>query len=310
MGGVNRVLMTALLAPAALGGVQPAPSRLSIEGVWNFSTLTPLERPAEFANRAVISDAEAAAWANSQIVRDDRDRRDGGAALDVSRAVNDYWFDRGTALARGRGGRMTSLIVDPPDGRMPALTPAARTRVAAAAAAVREHPSDGPEDRSLQERCLSFNAGPPMLPGVYNNIVEIEEMPGYIVIFNEMIHEARLVPLADSRRTPPVLRRWQGVPRGRWDGPTLVVDSTGFLQPLNLRGADAELHLIERFSPLDANTLLYSFTVDDATAYARPWTAEVPMTRTNDRIFEYACHEGNYALPDILRGARYEDSHR
>jgi hypothetical protein len=301
------------LALGALTGVTPRaatvvaqPSRASdIDGIWSFSTLTPLERPTEFAEKPFVSDAEAAAWVKQQIDRNNRDRRDGGAEVDVGRAVNDYWFERGSELARLEGKRMTSLVVDPPDGRMPPLTEKSRATLAARAADNRQHPADGPENRSLQERCLSFNAGPPMLPGPYNNYVQIVQVPGYVIIFNEMIHDARLVPLDDRPRPPSAVRRWQGEPRGRWDGATLIVDSTNFTERSNVRGADENLHLVERLSRVDANALRYEFTVDDPTAFAKPWTAVLPMRKTGDRLFEYACHEGNYALMDILRGARY-----
>ena len=294
----------------------PQPPAPSLEGVWSFSTLTPLERPAEFAGRPLISDAEAAAWVKQNLERNNRDRRDGGAEVDVGRAVNDYWFERGTELSRRDGRRMTSLVVDPPDGRLPPLTADARAKLAARAADNREHPADGPENRSLQERCLSFNAGPPMLPGPYNNYVQILQMPGYVIIFTEMIHDARIVPIekgtGDLARTDtrPRLQRWLGQPHGRWDGATLVVESTNFTANTSLRGADEHLHLTERFTRADAHTLLYELTVDDPTAFTRPWTAQLPMTRTDDRLFEYACQEGNYALMDILRGARYQERMR
>jgi len=281
-----------------------------LEGVWSFSTLTPLERPSEFADRPLISEAEAAAWVTQTLERNNRDRRDGGPQVDVGRAVNDYWFERGTGLAMSGGRRMTSLIVDPPDGHMPALTPAARARAAADAAEARQHPADGPENRSLQERCLAFNAGPPMLPGPYNNYVQIFEMTGYVIILNEMIHDARLVPLDNRPRQPPSVRRWQGEPRGHREGNTLVIDSTNFSMATNLRGADEHLHLVERLTRVDEETLRYEFTVDDPTAFTRPWSVLLPMKKTADRLFEYACHEGNYALMDILRGARYDETHK
>src|SRR4051794_38721680 len=212
------VLTLAALASVARVSLLAQAGRGSLEGTWNFSTLTPLERPAEFAGRATVSDAEAGAWVTQSIERNDRDRRDGGAGVDVARAVNDYWFDRGENLALNRGRRMTSLIIDPPDGRVPSLTPDAQKRLAADAADNRAHPADGPENRSLQERCLAFNAGPPMLPGPYNNIVRIFEMPGFVVILNEMIHDARIVPLDSRPRLPEIVRRWQGESRGHWEG--------------------------------------------------------------------------------------------
>jgi hypothetical protein len=296
------VLTLAVLASIERPPLLAQAARSSIEGTWNFSTLTPLERPAEFAGRATVTDAEADAWVAQSLERNNRDRRDGGAGVDVARAVNDYWFDRGEDLALNRGRRMTSLIIDPPDGRLPPMS--------ADTADNRTHPADGPENRSLQERCLSFNAGPPMLPGPYNNIVQIFEMPGFVVIVNEMIHDARIVPLDNRPRLPEGFRRWQGESRGRWEGSTLVIETTKFSARTNVRGGDQQLRLTERLTLADPQTLHYEFTVDDPTAFARPWTGLLPMTRTTEPMFEYACHEGNHALMDILRGARYEEAHR
>jgi hypothetical protein len=241
------------------------------------------------------------------VERNNRDRRDGGAEADLGRAYNDYWFERGTALASVNGQIRTSLVTDPPDGRVPATTVEARARATARAADVGEHPADGPENRSLAERCLAFNAGPPMVPGPYNNYVQIFQMPGYVIISNEMIHDARIVPLDGRAHVSAGVRSWQGDSRGRWDGDTLVVDTTNFNGKTSFRGADENLHLVERFKRLDPTTLLYEFTVDDPTAFAQPWSVAIPMTKTDDRIFEYACHEGNHALVNILRGARYQE---
>lgn len=283
----------------------PRVSARDLEGVWAFATLTPLERPEEFAGKPAVGEAEAARWAQQQLERGNRDRRDGGAAVDVGRAVNDYWFERGTELAKLAGQRLTSMVVDPADGRVPPLTPAARAAAAARAADNRDHPADGPENRSLQERCLAFNAGPPIQVGPYNNFVKILQFPDHMIIMTEMIHDARVVPLDGRPHAPEAVRLWLGDSRGRWDGDTLTVDTTNFNGKAGFRGTDEHLHLVERFRRVDANTLLYEFTIDDPTVFTRPWTARMPMTRTDDRIFEYACHEGNYALEDILRGARY-----
>ncbi|HYM23644.1 MAG TPA: hypothetical protein VEU08_10555, partial [Vicinamibacterales bacterium] len=220
------------------------------------------------------------------------------------------WWERGTHVANVRGRLLTSLIVDPPDGRVPALTAEAQKRNAERAADRRQHPADGPESRSLGERCLMFNAGPPMLPGPYNNYVQIFQMDRAVVILNEMIHDTRIVPVgADGAgaHPPPSIRRWQGDSRGRWDGATFVVDPTTFTDKTNFRGSGERLHLVERFTRVDPRTLLYEFTVDDPSTFTRPWSAALPMTKTADRVFEYACHEGNYALADILRGARAEE---
>jgi hypothetical protein len=275
-----------------------------LEGVWNFATLTPLERPAQLGDKEFLAEAEAAAFVRDTLERNNRDRRDGGAEVDVARAVNDGWFDRGTSLARVSGRLRTSLITSPQNGRLPALTAAARARTTAAAAENRQHPADGPENRSLQERCLAFNAGPPILPGPYNNYLQISQFPGYVVLWTEMIHDARIIPTGAAAPARLNLPRWLGEPRGRWEGATLVVDSTHFSGVNDVRGSDDQLHLTERFTRVDRDTLLYEFTVDNPTAFVAPWSAVLPMTRSDDRMFEYACHEGNYALMDILRGAR------
>jgi hypothetical protein len=298
-----RLLAVSLVALVALAQARTAPTDL--EGVWMFATLTPLERPAEFEGKAFVSDAEASAWADQQLERGNRDRRDGGAAVDVGRAVNDYWFERGTALATLDGKRMTSLIVDPLDGRVPPLTPQARDRAAARAADNREHPADGPENRSLQERCLAFNAGPPIQVGPYNNFVKILQFGDRVVIFTEMIHDARIVWLDGRPHPPDAVKQWLGSSRGTWEGKTLVVDTRNFNGKVGFRGTGERLHLVERLTRVNANELLYEFTVNDPDTFTRPWTGRMPMTRTDAQIFEYACHEGNHALEDILRGARY-----
>jgi len=199
------------------------------------------------------------------------------------------------------------LIVDPPDGRIPALTADAQRRAAARADARRDHPADGPEDRSLGERCLLFNAGPPMLSGPYNNFVQILQSSDYVVILNEMIHDSRIVPLDGRPHLPQGIRRLLGDSRGRWEGNTLVVETTNFSDKTNVRGSGEQLRLTERFTRADAKTLLYEFTVDDPGSFVKPWTAVLPMSKTNDQIYEYACHEGNYAMTGILRGARSQE---
>jgi mono/diheme cytochrome c family protein len=293
--------------PTPSPSLSPTPSPPDLEGVWSFATLTPFERPAEFGDKPFITREEAEAWVRQTLERNNRDRRDGGAEADLGRAYNDYWFERGTALASVNGQIRTSLVTDPPDGRVPATTVEARARATARAADVREHPADGPENRSLAERCLAFNAGPPMVPGPYNNYVQIFQMPGYVIIATEMIHDARIVPLDGRAHAPASVRSWQGDSRGRWDGDTLIVETTNFNGKTSFRGADENLHLVERFKRVDPTTLLYEFTVDNPSAFTRSWSAAVPMTKSDDKIFEYACHEGNHALVNILRGARYQE---
>jgi hypothetical protein len=279
----------------------------SLEGVWNYATLTPFERPAELAGVEFFTDEQAAEFEAQTIGRNDRDRRDGGAAVDAARGVADYWFDRGEHVASVNGKKRTSWVVDPPDGKVPSLTAEGRARMAARNADAREHPADGPENRSLQERCLAFNAGPPIGLGPYNNILQITQTRDAIVIYTEMIHDARIVWTDGRPHAPTVFRQWLGDSRGHWEGKTLVVDTTNFTDKNPFRGSGESLHLVERFTRIDANTLLYEFTVDDPATFTGPWTAQLPMTKSDERIFEYACHEGNYALPDILRGARYQE---
>ena len=187
------------------------------------------------------------------------------------------------------------------------LTPEARARQAARNADARDHPADGPENRSLQERCLAFNAGPPIGLGPYNNFLQIFQTRDAVVIYTEMIHDARIVWTDGRPHLPPTQRRWLGDSRGRWEGNTLIVDTINFTDKNPFRGSGENLHLTERFTRTDANTLLYEFTVDDPTTFTRAWTAQLPMSKSDERIFEYACHEGNYALPDILRGARFQE---
>jgi hypothetical protein len=289
-------------------GQRTADARPDLSGTWSFSTLTPLERPAEFAGKDSLTDAEAAAFTKRTMERNNRDNRDTSSRdADLGGAYNEFWWDRGTTVAMVRGKYQTSLIVDPPDGRVPALTPQAQERAAVRAAERRAHPADGPEDRSLGERCLLFNAGPPMLPGPYNNFMQVIQTRDHVVIYNEMIHDARVIPL-DGRPHPPAeLRLWLGDSRGRWDGSTLVVDTTNYTDKTNVRGSSPDLHLVERFTRADANTLLYEFTVDDPSSFVKPWSAALPMRKTAEQVFEYACHEGNHALQGILRGARFEE---
>jgi hypothetical protein len=177
--------------------------------------------------------------------------------------------------------------------------------MAAQFAYTREHSTDGPENRSLQERCINWpTAGPPMLPSFYNNEYQIVQTSSAIAIVIEMIHDVRIIPLDGRPHLASSVRQWMGDSRGHWEGNTLVVDTTNFTDKSRFRGADENLHLTERFSRVNPDTVLYEFTVDDPTAFTKPWTAQIPMTKTKGPVFEYACHEGNYAMVDILAGAR------
>jgi hypothetical protein len=286
-----------LIALAALAALlaQGRPSPRDFSGVWNYATMTPLERPAAFAERETLSADEAAKYEQQTITRQENTNNTAGPD----------WWDPGT---RRLTNRRTSLIVDPPNGRLPPLTPAAQAKATERAQARRQRTlPDGPEDLALNERCLSWAvAGPPMLPGVYNNNVEFVITKDAVVIHNEMIHEARIVPM-DGRPHGSV-RRWMGDSRGRWDADTLVVDTTAFLPQVSVRGSDENLHLVERFTRTDTNTIEYQITMDDPTVWIAPWTARFPMRHVDDRIYEYACHEGNFrSVEGILLGARAQE---
>ena len=280
-----------------------------LQGTWDFRTVTPLERPAELAGKATLTEKEAAEYERRMVEQRNADNRhdktprrtvNGTAETeDVALAYNDFWWDRGTKVV---GTRRTSLIVDPPDGRIPPLTPEGQKRLADDDA-LRARVTEGPEDRSIAERCImGFNAGPPMTPGGYNQNVQIVQHADYVVLLNEMIHNARIIPLDDRPRSN--VPQWAGESRGRWEGDALVIDTRNFHQNTSLRGSSPTMHLVERIKRVDANSLLYEFTVDDPTTWTKPWTAQVPMVKSDGLIYEYACHEGNYGMFGILSGAR------
>lgn len=276
-----------------------------LQGIWTNVTLTPLERPRDLGDKQFFTPQEAAEYEKQTISRNNADRRDGSAQADVNRAYNDFWWDRGTKVVPTL---RTSLIIDPPDGRVPALTPERQKSLAEARAMARGHSTDGPEDRSLSERCILWpTAGPPMMPSFYNNNYQIVQGPGYVMILVEMIHDVRIIPLDGRPHLPATVRQWMGDPRGHWEGNTLVVDTTNFSDKTNFRGSDENLHLIERFTRTAPDMLMYEFTVDDPTAFTKPFTAQIPMRPGEGPILEYACNEGNYAMTDILRGARVEE---
>jgi hypothetical protein len=299
------VLLGIAALPAAAQGQAPRTpdGRPDLHGIWDFRTITPLERPNQFAGKDVLTAEEAAALeARTAETRVDRTPRAGDPGT-----YNQFWFDFGNNVV---GDKRTSLLVDPPDGRLPPLTPEGQKR-AADNAAMLKRPAEGPEDRPTWERCLlGFNSGPPIMPSGYNNNVQLIQTRDYVVIVNEMVHDARIVAL-DGRAHGGV-RQWLGDSRGRWEGDTLVVETRNFtnngtgtigLRPLT----DEKLHLIERFSLRDAQTLVYEFTVNDPTMWTRPWTAAVPMKKTDEQIYEYACHEGNLGMVGILAGARGQE---
>src|SRR5262249_37989357 len=281
-----------------------------LQGVWDYRTVTPLERPDALSGKASLTDEEVVAYEREQAVTRNRDRRDGSAQADVARAYNQFWWDYGTKVA----GRQTSLIVDPADGKMPDRTPEGQKRIAGQrgfqTTSARQEGGlgrgfDSWVDRPLAGGCLLWGgAGPPMMPGPYNNNVQLFQARDYVVIENEMIHEHRMVPLDNRPHVSSAVRQWMGDSRGRWEGNTFVVDTTNFSTKTSFRGASEQLHLVERFTRVAPDALVYEFTVDDSASFVRPWTVRIPMVRSQELIYEYACHEGNYALPHALEGSR------
>ena len=269
-----------------------------LQGLWSNETLTPLERPRDLAAKEYFTAEEAAAYEKRIVQNRIDDPNDGEGNV----ADPKVWWERATKVVPNR---RTSLIVDPPDGRVPALTPAAQKRMAEQRAAARLHPADGPTDRSLQERCiLSPTTGPPMLPGPYNNNYQIVQTRDYVMITVEMIHENRIIAMDGRPHLPQTMRKWLGDSIGHWENNTLVVDTTNFNDKTRVHGSDENLHLVERFTRTGPDAILYEFTVDDPTAFAAPWRAEIPMRRAAGPMYEFACHEGNFALGRMLSIAR------
>jgi hypothetical protein len=280
-------------------------------GTWSFATLTPLERPDDLAGKEVFSNEEAAQFAENRLRELDADRRDADperegvvngtrVTADVARAYNNFWWDRGTSVAEGN---RTSLIVDPDDGRIPALTAAAQQKAAERDAIV-ARPAHGPEDRPSGERCLhQQRTGPPIQSAGYNNHMQLFQSRDFVAILSEQIHETRFIPLDGRAHLPAAIPQWKGNSRGRWEGDTLVVETTNYNGKAGF--GSPTLRLVERFTRKDADTLLYEYTVTDPSTWVKPWSVQLPMAKTTERMYEYACHEGNYGMPSALRGARY-----
>ncbi len=284
-----------------------------LQGVFTFRTITPMQRPSQLEGRVTLSVEEAAAFEASENTRLNRDlfdpiagapsagyapRAEGGVL-----SYNEFWYERGVELTRDK---RTSLIVDPPDGLIP-YTDAAREKNRITRANLSAGFADSYTDRSLADRCLmGFNSGPPMVPSAYNNNVMILQTPGQVVIYNEMVHNARIIPTDGSAHGD--LRQWVGDSRARWEGDVLVIETQNFLRETAFRGSSADTQLIERLWRVDPDTVLYEFTVDDPHSFTRPWTALFPLRRTDGPLFEYACHEGNYGLEGILAGARNKNT--
>jgi len=278
-----------------------------LQGYWINATITPFERPSDLTSKAVLSDEEAAQLEKSAAQnRVDRPPREG----DVGN-YNQVWFDSGTKVVKTK---QTSLVVDPPNGRVP-LTPAAEAKRDFSLA----HNGDSYEYMSMWDRCIGRGVPGDMFPAGYNNAYQIVQIPGYVIILAEMIHDARVIPLNRTSHLPSGIRQWNGDSIGHWEGDTLVVDTTNFngkswvannAAAGRIKGIpeSPSAHIVERFRRVDADTVLYEVTVEDPAMYTRPWKVSIPLNRDDDyKIYEYACHEGNYAMVDILNGARVQE---
>ena len=315
---VTVVTLGLAVAPGAVLAQEEAPRTTwgapDLNGVWDFRTLTPFERPEELADQATWTEEEAAAFEADRLaffeIRDDQEPDD------IVGNYNQFWFDPGDAVS---ATNQTSLVVDPPNGRVPPLNAAAaakRTEMERAREGTNRHvPTYGGFVEDLGAgghavRCiLGFNSGPPMTPGGYNQNVQIVQTPDHVVLLNEMVHSSRVVPLDGRPHVSEDLRQWMGDSRGRWEGDTLVVETRNFLRETSFRAGvtTADLHLIERFTRVSDGMLMYEVTVEDPNAWDRPWTYRLPMMKNDQPIFEYACHEGNYGLYNIIAGAREKE---
>ena len=277
-----------------------------LQGFWTNTTYVPLERPKNvtkefYTNEEVAENIKRAAATENE-------QTEAGTVADVHYDFTQFGLDRSQGpLALNL---RTSLIVDPPDGRIPPMTAEGLKRAAERAEARKRAggPLDAAQNQPLSVRCIIMDRiGPPMLAGAYNNNYQIVQVPGYVMILVEMIHDVRIIPLDGRPQLPANVRQWTGSYRGRWEGDTLVVESTNFNGKNPFQGSSENLHLIERFTRVDEDTIRYQFTVDDPSTWTRPWSAEVPWAKTIGPLFEHACHEGNYGLPNILAGARAEE---
>ena len=300
-------------SPESASAMRTPDGQPHISGIFTFRTLTPLQRPAALEGRDTLSAEEAAQFEASERIRLNRDlfdpetgapnagyqpRAEGGVL-----SYNEFWYERGIELT---SDKRTSLVVDPPNGRIP-FQPEYREAAQIRGLNLRNGFADHYTDRSLADRCImGFNSGPPMVSSAYNNNVQILQIPGYVVILNEMVHNTRFIPL--DGRPHGEIRQWVGDSRGRWEGETLVVETRNFLRETSLGGSSQDTILVERFRRLDPDTVMYEFTVEDPNNFTRPWTATMPLRRTDGPLFEYACHEGNIGMAGIMAGARRKDT--
>lgn len=333
---MSRLILTVAVTLSALLAAN-SHGKVDLSGFYDSGTLTPLDRPKEFGDKQFMTPAEAEAIvkrteaglaaANQQsdpnreapVAGGDGNNNAGAGGVG---GYNAFWVDPGSFVSEVNGKIRTSIIYDPPNGRRPAMTPKGQAAMAANFASFAYQndgtaswlakpgngPFDGPETLALAERCLlGFSAGPPSLPGLYNNFKRIIQTEDHVMILLEMVHDARVIRL-NSTYGPETNRKWLGDSIGWWEGDTLVVETKNFKERTGLYGGDENLHLVERFSKLDDGNLLYNFTVTDPTIWTAPWSGEYVWKASEDKVFEYACHEGNYAMGNILRGARILES--
>ncbi|MCZ6642706.1 MAG: hypothetical protein O7F71_14095 [Gammaproteobacteria bacterium] len=289
--------------------------RPNLQGVWANNSATPMERPDALAGRDRLTDMEVARLKarSDKLFNGETDAAFGDAVFKAALAgdeehvsydsttgnYNHFWV-----VERDFDNR-TSLIVDPPDGKIPALTPAAEKRSTARIAYRAEHPADSYTDRINSDRCITY--GVPFLGAGYNGYFQISQTPDHVLILQEMIHEARVIPLDGRPHLDPAIRQWTGDPRGHWEGDTLVVETKNFSSKSRFRQAGKNLHLLERFTRTGPDTLQWHLTISDPTTWTKPWTVVILLAKSEDDIFEYACHEGNYAMEGILSGARSDE---
>ena len=297
-----------VVVPVLLSGQRASrDGRPNFEGTWNSATTTPIERPAELKDKPFFTREEAAAWDRQFAERNAEPSPEARATSTGTGTYNGFYREWGTHTVKTR---RTSIVTDPPDGRIPALTPAAAEFKRRRLEQLRK--AENPEDLGLQDQCLTFlTSGPPLLPYSYNSNYQIVQTDDVVLIHAEMIHDARIVHLDGRPHLPTAIRSWSGDSIGRWEGNTLVVDTTNFNDGGGYYGDaggnfgwDRDLHLVERFRFFDAETLLYQFEIDNPTAFTRPWKGELTLTRGEGNIYEFACHEANYSLTNMLRGYR------
>ena len=323
---VATLSVMAVMAPATVAAQDEAPrtawGKPDLQGVWDFRTITPMQRPERYGDKAFLTAEEAAQLNRAEEERQrvlweaPPERTEVGANVDRRSTVgetrgapgsyNQFWIDVGTNTVETR---RTSLITYPPNGRYPSLTLAGQQRAEARRAYAAEHPADSWADFSSGVRCiLGFNAGPPFTPSAYNNNMQLFQTPDTVVVMTEMVNTSRVIPLDGRPRLDPDVLQWSGDSRGYWEGDTLVVETRNFDAKRKWRNTTSSARLVERFTRIDADTLEYEFTVTDPETWISPWTASVPLRLNLDPMFEYACHEGNYSMPVMLGGARVEEA--